>query len=67
MNQNTLVALQLAAQLLQQLQTINSMVQQAQASGTDITSGQLDSLVSDYGAVHAQLDADMVAAKAAGK
>lgn len=64
---NTLVALQLAAQLLQQLQNINSMVQQAQASGTDLTSAQLDTLSSDYGTAHAQLDADIVTAKAAGK
>lgn len=67
MNQNTLIALQLAAQLLSQLQTINSVIQQAQAAGVDVTSGQLDGLVTDYQAAHAQLDASIAAAKAAGK
>lgn len=67
MNENTIVVLQLGAQLLQQLETINAMIQQAQASGTDLTPAQVDSLVSDYGAVHAQLSADIAAAKAAGK
>lgn len=67
MDTNTLIALQLAAQLIQQLETINSMIQQAQVSGTDITSDQLDSLSQDYGTVHAKLDADIATAKAAGK
>lgn len=66
MNQNTLIALQLAAQLLSQLQNINAVIQQAQSSGVDITPEQLDGLAGDYGTAKAQLDADIAAAKAAG-
>lgn len=64
---NTLVALQLAAQLIQQLESINAMVLQAQSTGTDITSAQLDALSQDYSTAHAKLDADIATAKAAGK
>lgn len=67
MNQNTLIALQLAAQLLEQLQNINAVIQQAQAAGVDVTSAQLDGLSQDYGATHAKLDVDIATAKAAGK
>lgn len=67
MNQNTLIALQLAAQLLAQLQSINAIIQQAQSSGVDVSAEQLDGLVTDYETAHAQLDADIAAAKAAGK
>lgn len=67
MNQNTLIALQLAAQLLSQLQNINAVIQQAQAAGVDVSPEQLDGLATDYTTVHAQLDHDIAAAKAAGK
>lgn len=64
---NVLLALQVAAQLIQQLEAINSLVQQAQQSGVDITPDQLDQLVTQYTAAHQQLDTDIAAAKAAGK
>lgn len=64
---NAIIAMQLAAQLIQQLESINAMVLQAQQSGTDLTSAQLDALAQDYGTAHAQLDADIASAKAAGK
>ena len=63
----TLLALQIAAQLLEQLTAINQLVQNAQATGVDVTSDQLDGLVTGYKAAHAQFDADIAAAKAAGK
>lgn len=67
MGQNALIALQIAAQLLQQLEAINSMVAASAQSGVDISSEQLDQLATNYSTAHAQLDADIAAAKAAGK
>lgn len=67
MGQNALIALQIAAQLLQQLEAINAMVAASAQSGVDISSDQLDQLSMNYSTAHAQLDADIAAAKAAGK
>ena len=64
---NALIALQLATQLIQQLESINVMVMQAQQTGMDLTQEQLDALSQDYGSAHARLDADIATAKANGK
>ena len=67
MGTNALIALQVAAQLLQQLEAINALITTSAQTGVDISSDQLDQLVTNYNTAHTQLDADIAAAKAAGK
>ena len=64
---NLLLALQALGLILEQAQAVNALIQEAQASGQDITADQLAQLSSDYQTAVTQLNADIAAAKAAGK
>lgn len=61
------VALSVLIGLLEQAASIGTLIKNAQASGADITPDQLTALVASYNSALAQLNADIAAAKSAGK
>lgn len=61
------LALNLLFGLLDRASAIQGLFSKAQAEGRDITSAELDALVADDEAARTQLQADIAAARAAGK